>query len=242
MYFLLVTMQMYLVFPLVRWLLRRTEGHHLAVFVVACAYQVALTIAITHHLGGPGPIGGWLHNASPWLPSYVLYIVGGGLAAWHFERLAEFTRRHTRAAMMVMAGGLIAGVGTYCAGLYIGGQSPGVASGVFQPVVIVETLAYGWGLLALGLRWADAGARHGRLAAAGADCSFGIYLAHPLVLQGLLILARDTGVLPAIRHAPAAAELAVLLGIAVPVVYAASWALAFLLRRTPLSLVLTGRP
>src|SRR5580693_7631219 len=31
-YFLLVTMQVYLVFPLLRWLLRATAGHHLALF------------------------------------------------------------------------------------------------------------------------------------------------------------------------------------------------------------------
>ena len=96
-------------------------------------------------------------------------------------------------------------------------------------------------LLAAGLLWADAGARHRRLIAAGGDCSFGIYLAHPLVLQGALLLAGATGLLTAIRDAPAAAELAALLGVGVPLVYGVSWALVFLVRRTPLSLVLTGR-
>jgi poly(3-hydroxybutyrate) depolymerase/peptidoglycan/LPS O-acetylase OafA/YrhL len=241
MYFLLVTMQVYLAFPVVRWLLRRTQGHHRALFVAACAYQLALTLALRHHLGAPGPIGAWLRSPSPWLQSYVLYVIGGGLAAWHFEHLAAFTRRHTRAAMIVMAAGVCAGVGTYCGEHLILGEAPSAASGVFQPVVIVETFAYAWGLLAVGLRWADAGARHRRLISAGADCSFGIYLAHPLVLQGLMMLAGHFGVLSAIRHAPAAAEVAALLGVGVPVVYGVSWVLSFLLRRSPLSLVLTGR-
>jgi poly(3-hydroxybutyrate) depolymerase/peptidoglycan/LPS O-acetylase OafA/YrhL len=239
-YFLLVSMQVYLVFPVVRWLLRRTQGHHRALFVAACAYQLALTLALRHHLNGPGLIGTWLRGPSPWLPSYLLYIIGGGLVAWHFETLAAFTRRHTRAAMMVMAAGVCAGVGAYCEHLIVG-ETPSVASAVFQPVVILETFAFAWGLLAVGLRWADAGARHRRLMSAGADCSFGIYLAHPLVLQGLLILAGHAGVLSAVRHAPAAAEVAALLGICVPVVYGVSWVLAFLLRRSPLSLMLTGR-
>jgi poly(3-hydroxybutyrate) depolymerase/peptidoglycan/LPS O-acetylase OafA/YrhL len=241
MYFLLVTMQVYLAFPVVRWLLRRTQGHHRALFVAACVYQLALTLALRHHLSAPGPIGAWLRGPSPWLPSYVLYIIGGGLAAWHFESLAAFTRRHTRAAMIVMAAGVCAGVGTYCAEHLILGETPSVASGVFQPVVILETFAYAWGLLTVGLRWADAGARHRRLISAGSDCSFGIYLAHPLVLQGLLMLAGHAGVLNAVRHAPPAAEVAALLGVGVPVVYGVSWGLAFLLRRSPLSLVLTGR-
>jgi poly(3-hydroxybutyrate) depolymerase/peptidoglycan/LPS O-acetylase OafA/YrhL len=241
-YFLLVTMQVYLVFPLVRRLLRRTEGHHFTLLVVAGAYQLALTLAIQHHLDAPRPIGTWLHAPSEWLPSYVLYVIGGALAGWHFEPLAAFTRRHLRAAWLTMIAGLCAGVGTYCAELSLGGQRPLTASAVFQPVVIAETLACGWGLLATGLHWSDSGAKWRRQIAAGADCSFGIYLAHPLVLQGLLILARDDGLLETVRHAPAAVELAVLLGVCVPIVYGVSWALAFVLRRSPLSLVLTGRP
>jgi poly(3-hydroxybutyrate) depolymerase/peptidoglycan/LPS O-acetylase OafA/YrhL len=239
MYFLLVTMQMYLLFPLVRWLLRRTARHHGVLFGVVLVYQVVLTFAVQGHWRAPGFLGTWLHNPTLWLPSYALYVIGGGLAAWHFERLAAFTRRHMRAAGLVAVAGLVAGVGTYCVELLLG-QTPGVASGVWQPVIVVESLAYGWGLLALGLRWSDAGAPRRRLAAAGADCSFGIYLAHPLILQGLLLIGQHTGVLEAVRRAPEVVELLALLA-CVAVVYGISWGLAFVLRRTPLSLVLTGR-
>ena len=142
---------------------------------------------------------------------------------------------------LVAGAGVCAGVGSYFTGIIVGGEDPGTASAVFQPVVVIETLAFGWALLAAGLFWADAGARHGRLIAAGGDCSFGIYLAHPLVLQGALLLARAAGVLTAIRDGPAAVELAALLGVGVPLVYGVSWALVVLLRCTPLSLVLTGR-
>ena len=239
MYFLLVTMQMYLLFPLVRWLLRKTAGHHRVLFFVALVYQVVLTFAVHDHWSAPGFLGGWLRNPTLWLPSYALYVIGGGIAAWHFDRLAAFTRRHLRAAGLVAAAGLCAGIGTYCVELMLG-QTPNAASGVFQPVLVVETLAYGWGLLAAGLWWTDTGAPGRRLAAAGADCSFGIYLAHPLVLQGLLLAGQHTGTLAAVRRAPEVLELLALLA-CVPVVYVISWCLAFVLRRTPLSLILTGR-
>jgi poly(3-hydroxybutyrate) depolymerase/peptidoglycan/LPS O-acetylase OafA/YrhL len=241
-YFLLVTMQLYLVFPLVRWLLRRTEGHHGVLLAVAAAYQLALTAAIQLHATGPGPLGSWLHAPSEWLPSYVLYVIAGALAGWHFERLAEFTRRHARTAGLVAVAAAGAGAGTYCAELLAGGEPPVVASIVFQPVVVVESLGLAWGLLAAGLRWSDRGAKGRRIAAIGADCSFGIYLAHPLVLQGLVLLARNVGVQQPVINAPAPVELAVLLGVCVPVVYGVSWLLTFGLRRTPLSLVLAGRP
>ncbi|HEY1625473.1 MAG TPA: acyltransferase family protein [Streptosporangiaceae bacterium] len=241
-YFLLVTMQLYLAFPLVRWLLRRTEGHHGVVLAIAAVYQLALVTAIQHHVTAPGALGGWLRAPSEWLPSYVLFIIAGALAGWHFERLAAFTRRHLRTAGLTAVAAACAGVGTYCAELLIVGQKPVVASTVFQPVLVVETFGFAWGLLAAGLRWSDLGAKGRRIAAAGADCSFGIYLAHPLVLQGVVIAARHIGVQQPVIHAPAAAELAALLCVCVPVVYGISWVLAYGLRRSALSLILTGRP
>jgi peptidoglycan/LPS O-acetylase OafA/YrhL len=240
-YFLLVTMQVYLAFPVLRWLLRRTAGHHRALFLTACAYQLALTVAIQQHLVTTGIVGAWLRHPDAMLPSYLLYVVAGGIAAWHFDRLAAFTRRHRTATRLALVAGAAAGLGAYFAELTVAGLGPGGASAVFQPAVVVESLAFGWALFAVGLRWAGTGARHRRLISAGADSSFGIFLAHPLVLQGALALAGATGVLAAVQHAPAALELAVLLGAGVPLIYGMSGALVFAARRTPLSLALTGR-
>jgi peptidoglycan/LPS O-acetylase OafA/YrhL len=243
-YFLLVTMQVYALFPVLRWVLRKTEGHHLALFLAACAYQLALTAAIQHHPVHSGPLAGWLNEAGQgiWLESYVLYIVGGALAGWHFDQLRAFTVRHASAAAIGLSAGVgvVAGVGMYFAEL-AGGASPGTASAVFQPVVVIEALAFGWALLAGGLLWAERGAPHRKFFAAGSASSFGIFLAHPLVLQGLLAVASTTGVLAVVRHAPAGLEVLVLLGVAVPLIYGASWVIASAARRTPLSLMLTGR-
>lgn len=241
MYFLLVTMQVYLAFPVLRWLLRRTAGHHRALFAVALAYQTALTVAIQLDLVRTGLIGAWLHGPDSLLFSYLFYVVAGGIAAWHFDRLAAFTRRHTRWAAPVAVAGVALGVGAYLAQVWAGGLTPGSASAVFQPVVVAESLCFGWALLAAALAWTDAGARHRRLISAGADGSFGIYLAHPLLLQGVLALASVTGVLAALRAAPAGGQIAAYLGVGVPLIYGLSGVLVALARRTPLSLPLTGR-
>ena len=74
---------------------------------------------------------------------------------------------------------------------------------------MVEAVAFGWALLAGGLMWGDRGAPHRKFFAAGSASSFGIYLAHPLVLQGLLAIAgasflgADGGLIGAVRRAPA---------------------------------------
>jgi poly(3-hydroxybutyrate) depolymerase/peptidoglycan/LPS O-acetylase OafA/YrhL len=254
-YFLLVSMQIYLLFPVIRWLLRKTERYHAWLFGVAVAYQAWLTVALHYKVARPGSgiIAQFLGGAEQgyWISTYVLYVVAGALAGWHFEKLCAFTRRHLssgRRAAAVAAAGVAAGIGVFLIETEVFGATPSNASAVFQPVVIVEALAFGWALLGAGLLWSDRGAPGRKFAAAGSASSFGIYLAHPLVLQVLLLVAgssylgADGGILGAlhrVRHT--SIEVLVLLFIAVPVIYAVSWMLASAVRRTPFSLMLTGR-
>ena len=253
-YFLLVSMQIYLLFPVLRWVLAKTEGYHRWLFAVAVAYQLWLTCALHYHLGRPatGPLAEWLNGAGQgiWVDTYVLYVVAGAIAGWHFDEICAFTRRHLgtgRRVALAAAVGVAAGIGTYLIEIYGFGATPANASAVFQPIVVVEAFAFGWALLGGGLLWSDRGAPHRKFAAAGSASSFGIYLAHPLVLQGLLAVAgasylgADGGLLGAVRRAPGGLEVAALLFIAVPIVYAIAWVIASAARRTPLSLMLTGR-
>ena len=243
-YFLLVTMQVYALFPAIRWLLRKTSRHHALLFAAAWAYQLALTAAIQYHWVRGGILGGWLNGAPRiWMASYLLYIVGGAIVGWHFERVCEVTRRYASGATVTLAAGtgVATGVGAYLAQVYAWGATPDAASAVFQPVVVVEALCLGWALLAGGLLWSDRGAPGRPFFAAGAASSFGIYLAHPLVLQFVLWLASLSGFLGLVRSSGAGPEVLVLLGLFLPVVYAGAWVIASAARRTPLSLVLTGR-
>ncbi len=254
-YFLLVSMQIYLLFPLIRWLLRKTERYHAWVFGVALAYQVWLTIGLHYQVGrhGDGPLAQFLNGAGQgyWIDTYVFYVVAGALAGWHFEAATAFTRRHLRTGWRVAAVaavGVAAGIGVFLIETEVYGATPGNASAVFQPVVIVESVAFGWALLGLGLRWSDRGAPGRTFAAAGSASSFGIYLAHPLVLQALLLVAglsifgAKDGLVGDLHRLPHSSfEVVILLLIAVPLIYAISWMIASAVRRTPLSLPLTGR-
>jgi poly(3-hydroxybutyrate) depolymerase/peptidoglycan/LPS O-acetylase OafA/YrhL len=254
-YFLLVSMQIYLLFPVIRWVLKKTEGYHAWLFGVAVAYQAWLTVGLHYKVGrsGNGPIAQFLNGAGQgyWIDTYVLYVVAGALAGWHFEQLCAFTRRHLRSGWrvaLVAAIGVAAGIGVYLIEIEVLGATPNSASAVFQPVVIFEALAFGWALLGAGLLWSDRGAPGRTFCAAGSASSFGIYLAHPLVLQVLLLVAGSSvlgangglvGDLHRLKHS--SIEVLVLLFIAVPLIYAISWVIASAVRRTPVSLLLTGR-
>ena len=259
-YFLLVSMQIYLLFPLIRWVLKKTERYHAWLLLAALAYQAWLTVGLHYKIGrhGNGLLAQFLNGAGLgfWVDTYVLYVVAGALAGWHFEQLCAFTRRHLRngwRVTAVAAVGLAAGLGVFLIETEVYGATPANASAVFQPVVIVEALAFGWALLGAGLLWSasvskDGGAPFRKFAAAGSASSFGIYLAHPLVLQALLLVIGShyfgahgglTGWLHRLHHS--SLEVLILLFIAVPFIYACAWVVTSAVRRTPVSLLLTGR-
>lgn len=254
-YFLLVSMQIYLLFPVIRWVLKKTERYHAWLFGVALAYQAWLTIGLHYKVGraGSGAVAQFLNGAGLgyWIDTYVFYVAAGALAGWHFEWLCAFTRRHLgtgRRVAAVAAAGVAAGIGVFLTETEVFGATPNSASAVFQPVVIVEALAFGWALLGAGLRWSDLGAPGRKFCAAGSASSFGIYLAHPLVLQALLLVATssifgaDGGALGDLRRLHhSSVVVLVLLFVAVPAVYSISWVIASAARRTPASLMLTGR-
>jgi poly(3-hydroxybutyrate) depolymerase/peptidoglycan/LPS O-acetylase OafA/YrhL len=254
-YFLLVSMQIYLLFPLIRWVLAKTERYHAWLFAAALAYQTWITFALHFKYGrnGDGTLAQFINGAGTgdWITAYVLYVVAGALAGWHFEALSAFTRRHLKSGWRVGAValvGLAAGLGTYFMETLVYGATPGNASAVFDPIVMVEALCFGWALLGFGLLWGDRGAPGRKFAAAGSASSFGIYLAHPLVLQGLLLVMGSYrlfgghgGLTGWLHRLPDSLEVLPLLFIAVPLIYACAWVIASAMRRTPVSLLITGR-
>jgi len=188
-------MEIYAAFPLLLWLLRVTRRHHGLLLAVSLAVQTAFTGTLHYFRDAaphaPGLLGAWMRNPDPVVFSYQLYLVAGGIAALHLEELAAWVRDHGRTVRLLVAGGLAAGMASYVFDHVAGGMDAAAAGEVFQPMMAVTTAASVLGLFALGVRWADRGPqrRLRRVVRAGSDATFGVYLAHPLLLQGLLVLA-----------------------------------------------------
>jgi surface polysaccharide O-acyltransferase-like enzyme len=238
-YFLLVTMQLYALFPLLAWMVRRTRGHHWKLLGVSVAVQVAFTVAFEY--GGavvPGPIQTWFAYAQVEATSYQLAFVAGALAAEHLPECLAWLRRHARAALAVAAAAALAAEGWYAANLALG-ESAQRAADVFQPAELLVIGAAVVGLVLLADRVVRASAPRGRLRSGlgvASRASFGVYLAHMLPMQLLLLtpLASLTALSTMPRPLAAVAVYALVLS--------ATFALVLALQRTPLSLVLTGRP
>jgi len=230
-YFLLVIMQFYLVFPLVLALLKRTRGHHGLVIAVLVLAQLGICIA-THWNLLPKPMATYAQEDSL---EYVLYLIGGGVVAFHLHEVDQWVRRN---AHLVLALTLLAALfaeAVYYLAMHGVTSVLGSGSDPFQPSVIpfnVGAIACVYLIgVALVEPWRSPRVRG--WVRSGSDNSYGIYLTQMLFLTWLnqhhwIRLTRVV-----------AWPLVILL--TVVIVYACAVMLTSLLARTPLATPLTGR-
>ena len=230
-YFLIVIMQFYLVFPLVLMLLRRTRGHHGLVIAVAAAAQVTISI-VTHWQLLPPLMQKYAQRDAL---SYLLYLVGGGLVAFHLDQVHAWVVRHARLIVALTLAAALAAESIYFLAEHGVTSVLGSGNDPFQPSVIpfnigAITCGYLAGV-ALVRPW-----RSRRTKAAvrvGSDDAYGIYLSQMLFITALTWLG--WGKLSSTVPWP-------LLCLAtVGIVFACCIALTGLLARTPLAVPLTGR-
>ena len=238
-YFLLVTMQLYVAFPLVSWLIRRTRGRHVQLLVASAAVQVAWTAGMQYAWAWlPGPVQSLFQSAQVGLWSYQFFVLVGALAAVHASEVREWIREHARLALGLALGALAAGEGVFLLNVRLG-QPPAEAQGVFQPATILLFGGVVLGLWLLAerlLRDQEPGGSFRRGLRWAGETSFGIYLSHMVALQLVL--------LDPVRQALGLDRLPVVqAGILTWLLAAAgTTALAVALRYTVLSRLLTGRP
>ena len=231
-YFLLVTMQLYLVFPLLMALVRRTTAFAGRVLIVVAVVNLAWLAAVQWVPMPSGPAGWLWRHAYELLPTYAVYVLAGCYAAAHLGTLQRIVERHQRALIIGSLASIGGALVVYAGQLPF--MAPRIAANVLQPGTLLSSAAAVVLLYIVGCRWAAGPRRHQAAIATLSDASFGVYLAHPLVLQ--LFLDHGLGnngqlVVPA---------LATLIGFVAAV--AGGTLISLAARRTPLSLPLTGRP
>jgi peptidoglycan/LPS O-acetylase OafA/YrhL len=230
-YFLLVIMQFYLVFPLVLMLLRRTKGHHGLVIAAAALAQLTIVILMNTQVLPPLMLRYGQQDAL----SYLLYLIGGGVVAFHLKEVDAWVCRHARliAALTVVAA--LAAEGVYFLAEHGVTTVLGSSDNPFQPSVIpfnVGAITCGYlAGVALVRPWRSRRAK--AVVRSGSDNAYGIYLSQMLFITALTWLGWG-------RLSPAV-PWPLLCVATVAIVFACGITLTSVLARTPLAVPLTGR-
>ncbi|HSZ31111.1 MAG TPA: acyltransferase, partial [Pseudonocardiaceae bacterium] len=232
-YFLVVTMQFYLLFPLFLRLLRGSRGRHWWLLGISAVLQVGIDAGL--HVAHPSGIAAELMRYDgSFVGSYVFYLVLGGVTALHADRVQAWVRGHPAIVLAALVLTGAAAEGWYRRSV-LGGSSPVAASDVFQPVMVPWCVAVITALFALGVTWAaQRGAGLGsRAVEIGSDRSFGVFLVHPMVLWALTL--GSSAWLSAHVSTLGSTIIAFVTTVVV------SLLVVEVLRHSPLSIVLTGK-
>ncbi len=191
-YFILLTIQFYIIFPWVLRLLPTIKRHPWATLIVSGAVELALVAGV--HYGVPAlPIPTFARGliaafCDRFVLSYQFYFIIGMLAALYLPEIRALLSRH---AVWVVSGFfalLLALEAQYLLDMQIAHASLGFATQVLQPVMVpysfaIIALMY-WAayrqatrVRQLGLRWGQ------RIWHALSQASYGVYLVHPIFLS-----------------------------------------------------------
>jgi len=195
-YYILLTIQFYVLFPLFLKGLRRVARHPWAVLGVSFALELGTLYAIQNNLQSHLP-DGIASLATQYENSFVLvyqfYFILGGLVALNLSSVRAFLLRHGRLIVVSVGVTMAALELNYFGLLQLGHVSLDAAVAVLQPVMAFYSTAVIFLLYWLAYRQVSrmaqpASARGQRIWHALSDSAFGIYLVHPLFLTALISL------------------------------------------------------
>lgn len=230
-YYLLVIMQFYVLFPLVVWLLRHTARHG-RILLAGAMFQVTL-VTLIHW----GVTPAFMQNfwATREITSYTFYLLAGAIVALHLEAFHDWLLGHARSVLLATLAAAAGAEGWYVLAIRHIVPALGPGSDPLQPIVIPFNIGAIACVYLLGVYLVDPrrSARLGAIVRSGSDNSYGVYLSQMVFITVLGVLGwrRVTHVVPW----PIVSVLTVVL------VFCACVLLTAVLARTPLSVPLTGR-
>lgn len=199
MYYILVTLQLYLLFPFLVWLFKKFTGHHGWILGISFAIQMLLMFAIKYglpHIDDSNWIW-WLRAYGVNVFTYQFYFIFGAFTSLHYQAMVAFIKKHAKAIGTVT---LALGLGTvayYFWNRNVLGLTHASAVSPHQPYMLLyDTMmiifVFGVGKIYDRWRKRHVGSWFDRFVKNGAKVSFGIYLDQTIGLTLLSYLLKFT--------------------------------------------------
>ena len=189
-YYVLVTMQLYLVFPAMLWLFKKTEGHHGVLVLASFGLQLLIVAGIKYglpHIDTSGWLW-WFRAYGVNVFTYQFFFIAGGLFSLHAKAIKNWLLDHQ---LLIGISTLILSFGTI--GLYVFnkqilGMTHSAAVSPHQPYMLVYDVVMIAFVALLGQKYATWHAKQpthwfARLVGNGAQVSFGVYLCQTIALS-----------------------------------------------------------
>lgn len=229
-YFLLITMQLYLLFPLLRYLYEEVKKYPWHILGISLAFQLIMTAVMQYGSDIYG-LSWWLNNPDNYILGYQFYIVAGMLIAAHLKTFEAFIVQHFKKINVSSIAVAVGGIAFYLIQIATGTPAH-IAAAVFQPYLVIESILFGLTLFGIGMRWVEKGMPAKKLVDSIAQDSFGIYLCHVFILSYFELYQP-----PGSDWLTATATLIIML----PVTYTLSYIFTEIVRHTWISILITGR-
>ncbi len=187
-YFILLSLQFYCVFPIFLWLLKKYEHHHWAILAVTFAIQLAMFLFITlliqnNHLGMGVPWKQIQEYQDRPLLMYPFYFTLGGVAAWHFNAFRTWLASHSRTVLLLLGAGVMSLWIQYTIQVTVLHLDLSELTGVLQPIMLWYSVTVILFAAWAAFRWSATPGRAGRPVGMTfwhelSEASFGVYLLH----------------------------------------------------------------
>jgi peptidoglycan/LPS O-acetylase OafA/YrhL len=182
-YYLLVIMQFYLVFPLVAALIGRAR-HHGLVLAISGAVQLAV-VSLEHWTMLPSAFEGFWATRD--IISYQFYLLAGMIVALHLQDVHAWLAAHVRLVIGFTLAAAAMAEGWYYLAATGFSHWLGSSSDAFQPIVIPFNIGAIACLYLAGMALVDRRRSHTvrAMVRSGSDNSYGVYLAQMLFIIAL---------------------------------------------------------
>jgi peptidoglycan/LPS O-acetylase OafA/YrhL len=231
-YYLLVIMQFYILFPAMLALVRRTAGHHVALLAASLVLQ-GLIVSLMHwRVFPPGMQGFW---ASREVISYQFYLLAGMVVALHMDDVHQWIVRHVWTILTVTVVAAVVAEVWYVLSARHDVPWLGSGSDPLQPIVIPFNIGAIACIYLVGVHLVDRrrSTTVRAMIRSGSDNSYGVYLGQMVFILALSWLGW--------RQLDQYLSWPVVSVLTVTIVFLACVLMTSLLSRTPATIPLTGR-